>query len=284
MQGVASVLNQRILEESSNPHRITKSSSSSFTVRDILQWPSSVNATAEDLVSISEKQSSSTSSEMLTHDLFPQNRMRPMSISGYPPEERYCADRYPQFLDSRSQSSADGRFSFSHESSHSMNGILHHDTDPRTSEVFSPEKRHQGVESPQETSESASPILNMPNHSAFSGSIQNKATENSLFQKNCLENSSFASTMSNKAEYGDNMKFPQQKEKYDPFANEGVTSEFHEREAIRKSDNEVFLPDDNLSSVTSQSEWPKIEDKIDVRLQGKKIIIFVMYRKEFLHA
>lgn len=272
MQVPSTGLEQKILEENTNFHRTVKSSNSSgssFTVKDILQWPSSVNATAEELVSLSSGNTKHISSlEMLAHDLYPQNRLRHLSMSNYQPEERHFAERYPQFLDSRSQRSSEPtRFPFSQENSQSLNGLIHQDPDPRTNEVFSPEKRVQTVKSSPQVSESTSPILNLQNQPSFSGSMRNK---DSFFPKNCLENPNVSSAMSSKTNYENDIKFSHLKEKFDSFHGDVVPAEFHDGERIRKSDNEVFLPDDSMSSSTSQSEWPKIEDKMDGHLQGKK--------------
>jgi len=293
------LLNQSVLE--GNPSSLSTSKSSSFSVRDILELPSSQQSSysSGDLsLRSSYRSASSGADQMITHDLYPQNSLRhlPLSAGTYQQqEERQFQDRFsysPQYTESRSTSSTEPRFSFVQDNQQSfrhqsetqqsrpvLNTSLsgHHGINVGSnSHISAMEKRVHSVESLPEITSSTSLATNIQtdNSTSFSSGMLGKSMKNIQNHAEEIKNENFVGSISEESHYPSTVDFSSAKEKYPLGVEEHLPADFPSSSLLRKSENDVFLPDDNSSSEKTTANWPKMEDSAaDMKYKGNWIFL-----------
>ena len=291
-----SLLDQSVIEGSTGT-----SKSSSFSVRDILELPSSQQnsySTGNLTLRSNYRSVSSTTSQMIAHDLYPQNSLRhlPLSAGAYQQQEdRQFQDRFsysPQYTESRSTSTTEPSFSFVQDNQQSfrhqsenqqtrpvLNSSLsvHHGINmDSNSHLSAIEKRVHSVESLPEMSTSTSPVSNIQSSNcstSYSSGILGKNIKTIQNPGDEAKNDNFVNSIPEESHYPSSVDFSAAKEKYPLGVEDQIPADFPSSSLLRKSENDVFLPDDNSTSEKT-SNWPKMEDNsVDMKYKGKNVRI-----------
>ena len=247
--------------------------SKSFSVRSILQLPASQSS----YLGSSEleerlKQSPTNPESMLTHDLYPQNQLRhlPLSSSSYQSGENQFPRRYsysPQFAESEMNNAPGPRFSYSQENQVFRSS---NDTSSAVTHDLSAGGTNTGMLS---TSVATSSINSPPSRVQSFAAGTDKISDDMLYQKNCVNKPTEcvfpANLQSTSDAYPHNYSMPE-KSKFDLTAPGEASSTFQTDKVIRKSDSDVFLPDETNDHAKQANSWGMMQGgTTDLKYKGK---------------
>ena len=274
------LLGQELLQENT----LNTSKNSSFSVRDILQLPSSQNSYSTETLSARNIPitASTSSAQMIAHDLFPQSGLRslPLSAGNFSQrEERQFPDRFsysPQYTEQ--SNSNDSRFSYPREnqnyrrqsdSQHSVLGgslsVQHGINMGSNGHLSATEKRVHSVDSITEAS--ASPTTCPTSYSAgIPNSIEDLQFDKN--QRDSRKGENFGANLTEDGNYSSTIEYPSVKDKYRLDVNEQLTPDFSTSCIIQKPDNDVFLPDENETDKRP-TEWRKADENAEMKFKGE---------------
>ena len=294
----ASLLDQSVLDNNSVSLGTTKNSS--FSVRDILELPSSQNSYSTANLSLRNNyRSVSTGTEqMIAHDLYPQNSLRhlPLSAGSYnQQEERQFQERFsysPQYVESRSSSATEPSFSYVQDNqSYGQQGenqpqrpvltsslSVHHGISVGSNCHLSSavEKRVHSVDSLPEMSASPSNIQSNNCSSSFSSAMLGKSIESMQARGEKVKNENFVNNLHEDSHFPTSVDFSAAKEKYQLSVDEQISTDFASSNIFRKSENDVFLPDESSTSDKQTTNWRKIDESVtDTKYKGNRVFFLL---------